>query len=89
VWLIVANGSRILTVLTPRGEVEVARREWPSERPASEWEWVWVARRAGEMDWRRGASAREAIGLAIELEAGAWPAWLAEATRKVERDLSA
>ena len=86
--MIVANRSRILTVQTPRGEVEIARRQWPSERPVSEWGWVWVARRGGETDWRRGASAREAIGLAIELEGGTWPAWLAEAARKAEQDLS-
>ena len=83
-----ANGSKIVTVLTPSGEIEVARRRRRSDRPNSEWEWVWIARRAGETDWRSGASAREAIGLATGLEAGAWPGWLAEAAGKAERELT-
>jgi hypothetical protein len=83
-----ANGSKIVTVLTPSGEIEVARLRRRSEPPTSEWEWVWIARRGGETDWRRGASAREAIGLAIELEGGAWPGWLAQAAGKAERELT-
>jgi hypothetical protein len=83
-----ANGSKIVTVLTPSGEIEVARRRQRSEPAASEWEWVWIARRGGERDWRRGASAREAIGLATGLEAGGWPAWLDEAAGKAERELT-
>jgi hypothetical protein len=82
------NGSKIVTVLTPSGEIEVARLRQRSEPPASDWEWVWIARRGGESDWRRGASAREAIGLATGLEAGAWPEWLAEAAEKAERELT-
>jgi hypothetical protein len=83
-----ANGSKIVTVQTPSGEIEVARLRRRSEPPASDWEWVWIARRGGETDWRRGASAREAIGLATGLEAGAWPGWLAEAAGKAEQELT-
>jgi hypothetical protein len=71
--MIGANGSKIVTVLTPSGEIEVARRRRRPGRAASEWEWVWIARRGGETDWQHGASAREAIGLATGLKAGAWP----------------
>jgi hypothetical protein len=83
-----ANGSKIVTVLTPSGEIKVARLRRRSERPTNEWEWVCIARRGGKTHWRRGASAREAIGVATELEEGAWPAWLAEAAGKAERELT-
>ena len=83
-----ANGSKIVTVQTPSGEIEVARRRRRSDRAASECEWVWIARRGGETDWRHGASAREAIGLATGLEAAAWPGWLDEAAAKAERGLT-
>jgi hypothetical protein len=83
-----ANGSKIVTVLTPNGEIEVSRLRQRSEPPASKWECVWIARRGGETDWRHGTSAREAIGLATGLEAGAWPGWLDEATAKAERGLT-
>jgi hypothetical protein len=81
-----ANGSRTLTVLTPGGEVEVTRLRWRSGRANSRW--VWVARRRGEADWCRGASAREVIGVATQLEGGAWPRWVGEAAGKAERELS-
>jgi hypothetical protein len=83
-----ANGSKIVTVQTPSGEIEIAQRRQRSERPVNDWEWVRIARRGGETDWRHGASAREAIGLATGLEAGAWPEWLAEAAGKAERELT-
>jgi hypothetical protein len=83
-----ANGSRIVTVLTPSSEIEVARRRRRSEPPTSEWEWLWIARRGRETGWRRDASPREAIGLATGLEGGAWPGWLAEAAGKAERALT-
>jgi hypothetical protein len=82
----VVNGSRIIAVLTPSGEVEVTRLQWRSVDPNSRW--VWVARRRGEVDWCRGASAREVIGRAVQLEGGPWPGWLAEAAGSAERELS-
>jgi hypothetical protein len=83
-----ANRSRIAIVLTPSGEVEIARQQWRSETPNSRWEWEWVARRRGEEDWCRGASAREAIGWATGLHGGAWPGWLTDAAQEAERKLS-
>jgi len=82
-----ANRSRIVTVRTPSGEFEIAR-QWRSEAPNRPGEWEWVARRRGEDDWCRGGSAREAIGWATGLLAGAWPGWLADAAGEAERKLS-
>jgi hypothetical protein len=82
----VTNGSRILTVITPSGEVQVTRLRRQSERPDRQG--VWVARRRGDANWRRGASAREVIGRATQLKGGAWPGWLAEAAGKAEQELN-
>jgi len=49
---------------------------------------MWVARRRGDTNWRRGASAREVIGRATQLTGGAWPGWLAEAAGNAEQELS-
>ncbi len=73
-------------MLTPSGEVQVARLRWHSGPPNSRR--VWAARRRGDPDWRRGASAREVIGRATQLNEGAWPGWLAEAAGKAERELN-
>ena len=82
----VTNGSRILTMSTPSGEVEVTRLPLHSEGPNTQW--MWVARSRGDAHWSRGASAREVIGRATQLKGGAWPRWLAEAARKAEQELS-
>jgi hypothetical protein len=72
---------------TPGGVIEVARQQWRAEDPTRPGRWEWVARRDGEVDWCRGASAREAIGRAMGLDAGAWPDWLTETAREAEREL--
>jgi hypothetical protein len=82
----VTNGSMILTVLTPSGEVQVTRLRWHPEPPNGQR--VWVARRRGDPDWRRGASAREVIGRATQLTGGAWPEWLADAAENAEQELN-
>jgi hypothetical protein len=76
----VTNGSRILTVLTPSGEVQITRLRRQSG--------MWVARRREDANWRRGASAREVIGRATQLKGGAWPRWLSDAAAAAERELS-
>ena len=76
----VTNGSRILTLLTPSGEVQITRLRRQSG--------MWEARRRGDTNWRRGASAREVIGRATQLTGGAWPGWLAEAAGNAEQELS-
>ena len=85
----VTNRSEILTVTTPRGAVEIARQRWRSQRPNSPWEWVWIARRRGQVDWRHGASAREAIRQATLMAPGKQPGWLVEAATTAERELEA
>jgi len=85
----ISNRTETVTVSTPRGEVEVARQQWRSQRAKSHWELVWVARRAGKVDWARGTSAREAIRQAILAPPGKPPRWLVEAAAAAERQLEA
>ena len=49
----VANRSDPITVATPRGQVEVVRQQWRSQRAGSGWQWEWLARRRGQSDWRQ------------------------------------
>ena len=70
----VANRSATVTVTvtvtTPRGPVEVVCQQWRSQRAESKWAWEWLARRAGQRDWRQGSTAREAIRQATLLPPG-------------------
>jgi len=84
----VRNRSATLTLATARGPVEIVRQQWRSQRAASRWEWVWIARRRGQTQWRQATSAREAIRRAALLAAGKQPAWLAEAAARAVRELS-
>lgn len=45
---------------TPRGPVEVVRQEMRGLRRGSGWNWYWVARRKGKVDWSEGSTAQEA-----------------------------
>jgi hypothetical protein len=86
----VANRSaEAVTVPTPRGPVEVVRQQWRSQRPGSRWNWEWLARRAGQRDWKQGTTAREAIRQATLLPPGKQPGWLNAAGDETERGLSA
>src|SRR5450755_891126 len=85
----VANRSDPFTVATPRGPVEVVRQQWRSQRSGSRWAWEWLARRAGQRDWRQGATPREAIRQATLLPPGKQPGRLAAAVAKAQRGLSA
>lgn len=84
----VSKRSELVTVQTPRGAVEIARQQWRSQRAKATWEWVWVARRRGQADWRRGANALEAIRQATLMRPGKQPAWLLEAAQKAEQELA-
>ena len=53
----VRNRSEIVTVVTPRGHVEVARQEMRGLRRGSGWRWFWVARRSGKADWCEASTA--------------------------------
>jgi hypothetical protein len=85
----VANRSEAVTVPTPRGPVEVVRQQWRSQRPGGRWSWEWLARRAGQRDWKQGTTVREAIRQATLLPPGKQPGWLAAAVDEAERGLSA
>jgi hypothetical protein len=81
----VRNRSEIVTVVTPRGHVEVARQEMRGLPRASGWAWFWVARRKGLGEWCDGSTAREAIRRATLLPPRKPPAWLGEAAADAER----
>src|SRR6516165_12749895 len=84
----VRNRSGTVTVVTPRGEVEVARQETRGLSRGSSWTWFWLARRRGTSGWSEASTAREAIRRAILLSPGKLPAWLNEAAAEAERELS-
>jgi hypothetical protein len=84
----VRNRSESVTVGTPRGGVEVVRQEMQSLRRGG-WTWVWMARRAGNVDWHEASTPTEAIRRAILLPARKPPSWLREAAAAAERQLLA
>lgn len=83
----VRNRSEIVTVMTPRGPVEVLRQEMRGLRQRSAWTWFWVARRRGRGDWCEASTAREAIRKATLLPPGKPPGWLQAATSEAERQI--
>lgn len=84
----VRNRSETVTISSPRGAVEVVCQQWRSQRRDSRWEWVWIARRRGQMEWRQATSAREAIRQATLVAAGKHPAWLVQAAARAGRELT-
>jgi hypothetical protein len=85
----VRNRSEIVTVATPRGEVEVARQEMRGLRRGSSWTWFWLARRTGSSAWSEASTTREAIRRAMLLPPRKLPAWLHNAATEAERELTA
>ena len=83
----VSNRSDIVTVVTPRGHVEVARQEMRGLRRGSGWRWFWVARRSGKADWCEASTAREVIRKATLLAPRKPPAWLSEVAADAERQI--
>jgi hypothetical protein len=84
----VRNRSEAVTVVTPRGEVEVARQEMRGLRRDRSWKWFWLARRRGSGGWSEATVAREAIRKAMLLPPRKLPAWLDEAADEAERRLT-
>ena len=72
---------------TPRGPVEVVLQEVRGLRRGSGWNWYWVARRKGKVDWSEGSTAQEAIRRATLLAGGKAPGWLAKAASEAEEQL--
>jgi hypothetical protein len=85
----VRNRSETVTVVTPRGEVEVARQEMRGLRRGTSWTWFWLARRKGSSGWSEASTAREAIRRAMLLPPRKLPGWLNEAAAEAERELTA
>jgi hypothetical protein len=83
----VANRSETVAVPTPRGQLEVARQQWRSQRPGSPWNWECLARRVGQRDWRQASTAREAIRQAVLLAPGTHPKWLLDAAARGSAEL--
>jgi hypothetical protein len=83
----IANRSETVTVPTPRGQVEVVRQQWRSQRPGSRWNREWLARRTGQRDWRQGSTAREAVRHAVLLAPGKQPKWLLDAAARAGAEL--
>ena len=85
----VRNRSETVTVVTPRGEVELARQEMRGQRRGTSWMWFWLARRKGSSGWSEAPTAREAIRRAMLLPPRKLPGWLNEAAAEAERELTA
>jgi hypothetical protein len=85
----VRNRSETVTVVTPRGEVEVVRQEMRGRRRGSSWTWFWLARRRGIGGWSEASTAHEAIRRAMLLPPRKLPAWLNDASAEAERELTA
>jgi hypothetical protein len=85
----VRNRSETITVVTPRGEVEVVRQEMRGLRRGSSWTWFWLAHRTSRGGWSEASTAREAIRRAMLLPPRKVPAWLNAAAAEAERKLTA
>jgi hypothetical protein len=83
----VRNRSQIVTIETPRGQVEVLRQQMRGLRERSSWTWFWLARRKGGGNWSEATTAREAIRRATLLPPRKVPAWLREAAVDAERHI--
>jgi hypothetical protein len=85
----IRNRSETISVVTPRGGVEVLRQEMRGLRRGTSWTWFWLARRKGSSGWSEASTAREAIRRAMLLPPRKLPAWLNEAASEAERELTA
>jgi hypothetical protein len=83
----VRNRSETVTVMTPRGPVEVVRQQVRGIRQGSSWRWFWLARRTGRGDWSEASTTREAIRKATLLPPRKPAAWLLEAATEAERQI--
>ena len=84
----VRNRSETVIVVTPRGDVEVARQEMRGLRRGSSWTWFWVAHRSGSGGWSEASTLREAIRRAMLLPPRKLLAWLNEVAAEAERKIA-
>ena len=85
----IRNRSEIVTVMTPRGEVEVVREEQRGLRRGGSWRWFWLAHQKGRGGWSEATTAREAIRRALLLPPRKLPAWVNQAAAEAERRITA
>jgi hypothetical protein len=85
----IRNRSETVTVVTPRGEVEVVRQEMRGLRRGGSWSWFWLAHRRGSGGWSEASTAREAIRRATLLPPRKLPAWVNAAAAEAERLITA
>ena len=81
------NRSAIVTVMTPRGRIDVMHQEMRGLGKRSGWRRFWLARRSGTHDWAEATTPREAIRRAALLPAKKAPAWLDVAVADAEEQL--
>ena len=81
--------SEIVTVVTPRGPVDVMHQEMRGLRKGSGWRTFWYARRAGKKDWAEATTPQEAIRRAILLPPKRRAAWLDQAVAEARSKLDA
>ncbi len=85
----VRNRSQTVTIVTPRGEVEVIRQEMRGLRRGSSWSWFWLAHRRRSGGWSEATTPREAIRRATLLPPSKLPTCLNEAAAEAERKITA
>jgi hypothetical protein len=81
------NRSTIVTVMTPRGQIDVMHQEMRGLGSRSGWHKFWLARRSGTREWAEATTPREAIRRAVLLPAKKTPGWLDTAVQDAERQL--
>lgn len=85
----IRDRPEIVTVVTPRGGVEVLHQEMRGLRRGTSWTWFWLARRKGSSGWNEASTAREAIRRAMLLPPRKLPGWLNEVAAAAGRELTA
>src|SRR5205823_3766860 len=85
----IRNRSEPVTVMTPRGQVEVVRQEMRGLKRGGSWNWFWLAHRRGSGGWSEASTAREAIRRAVLLPPRKLPAWVNHAAAEAERRITA
>jgi hypothetical protein len=81
------NRSPIVTVPTPRGQVDVMHQEMRGLRKGSGRRTFWLARRAGKQDWVQADTRYEAIRKATLLAPKKRAAWLHRAAADARKQL--
>lgn len=81
--------SEIVTVVTPRGPVDVMHQQMRGLRKGSGWRTFWCARRAGKKDWTEATTAQEAIRKATLLPPRKRASWLDRAVAEARSQLQA